>query len=71
MITVAFMGVVLMFLAMIVIILIVGVVPIVVGTFLYHKTKHKKLGIAFRIFGYIVILPIIIVCISLFMLNKS
>ncbi len=67
----AFMGIVLMFWAMIVIVLIVGVVPIVVGTFLYYKTKHKKSGIALRIFGYIVILPIIIVCISLFILNKS
>ena len=66
----AFMGIVLMFLVMVVIVLIVGVAPVVVGTFLYHKTKHKKLGVALRIFGYIVILPIIIVCIFLFMLNK-
>lgn len=38
-------------------IFIVGVLPIIVGTILYHKTSHKRFGVALRIFGYIALGP--------------
>jgi len=40
-----------------------GIVPVIVGTILYHKTERKKLGIALRIFGYVILIPILIICI--------
>lgn len=46
----AFISIVLVFLVAIAIILIVAIAPIVIGTVLYHKTSHKKLGIALRVF---------------------
>ena len=56
----AFIGLLLVISAAVIIVLIIGISPIVIGTILYNKTKHKKLGIFLRIFGYIVLLPIII-----------
>lgn len=59
----AFISLVLVFLVAIAIILIVGIVPIVIGTILYHKTSHKKLGIALRVFGYIILIPVIVIAV--------
>lgn len=57
----AFIGLLLVLLIAVAIVLIIGIVPIIVGTILYNKTKHKKLGIVLRIFGYITLIPSIVV----------
>lgn len=41
---------------------VIGVLPIVLGSFLYHRTRYKRTGIALRIFGYFIIVPVIFVC---------
>lgn len=33
-----------------------GIAPIIAGTILYHKTERKKLGIALRILGYVMLI---------------
>ena len=40
--------------------LIIVVSLIASGTYLYHKTEHKNLGITFREIGYIFSFPLII-----------
>lgn len=57
----AFMGIVLIFLAVIVMVLFFGIGSYVGGTILYHKTSHKKLGLALRIVGYLFIVPLIVI----------
>ncbi|MBR1530286.1 MAG: hypothetical protein IJ642_13455 [Oscillospiraceae bacterium] len=37
-----------------------GIAPIIAGTILYHKTERKKLGIALRILGYVMLIPMLI-----------
>lgn len=38
-------------------VIILGILLIIIGTILYHKTSHKRLGVALRIFGYIFLIP--------------
>ncbi len=57
----AFIGLLFVLLIAAVIILIIGIVPIIIGTVLYNKTEHKKIGIVFRILGYITLIPSIII----------
>lgn len=42
-----------------VIIFVFGVLPVIIGTFLYRKGRHRKLGIFIRIIGYIFFIPVI------------
>lgn len=56
----AFIGLMYVSILYIVIVLILGLAPFIIGTVLYRKTEHKKLGIGLRIFGYIVMLPSLI-----------
>ncbi len=37
-----------------------GVLSIIIGTVLIHKTKYKKAGTALRIIGYIILIPAIV-----------
>ena len=54
----AFIGLFVVNIALIALILFLGIMPIVIGTILIHKTKYKKVGIALRIFGYVVLVPL-------------
>ena len=45
----AFIGLLFVLLIASAIVLIIGIAPIIIGTVLYNKTEHKKLGIVFRI----------------------
>ncbi len=54
----AFIGLLLVILGAASAVLIIGITPIVVGTILYKKTEHKKLGLAVRIIGYILLVPV-------------
>lgn len=56
----AFIGLTYVSILYIVIVLILGLAPFIIGTVLYRKTEHKKLGIGLRIFGYIVMIPSLI-----------
>lgn len=55
----AFIGVFMMIVATVIAVIVFGVLPIIVGTILRHKTKYKKIGRALRIFGYVMLLPIL------------
>ncbi len=57
----AFIGLLFVLLIAAAIVLIIGIAPIIVGTVLYNKTEHKKLGIVFRILGYITLIPSIVI----------
>ena len=59
----AFIGLLLVMLGAAAAVLIIGITPIVVGTILYKKTEHKKLGLVLRITGYILLIPVISVAI--------
>ncbi len=37
-----------------------GVLSIIIGTILIHKTKYKKTGTVLRIIGYIILIPAIV-----------
>lgn len=65
----AFMGIFLFFAAVVLIILFLGAALIIIGTILYKKTDHKKLGIALRIFGYVVIVPVIVTAVVFMMIR--
>ncbi len=53
----AFISLVFAFLVLFIIIIAAGIISVIAGTVLYHKTKYKKIGIALRISGYIFIVP--------------
>ena len=53
----AFIGLIFASLTAVVIISAAGIMPIFIGTVLYRQTGHKKLGIVFRIIGYIMLIP--------------
>ena len=58
----AFMGVLLVIIVIVSalgVVFFLGMLPIIVGTILIKKTTHKRMGVVLRIFGYIVILPIL------------
>ena len=55
----AFSGGLLVILAGIGLVLFIGFASVVTGTILYNN-KHKKLGVAFRILGYIILIPPIV-----------
>ncbi len=57
----AFIGLLFVLLIAVVIVLIIGIAPIIIGTILYNKTDHKKIGIALRILGYITLIPSIVI----------
>ncbi len=57
----AFIGLLLVLVIAALIVLIMGIAPIIIGTVLYNKTKHKKIGIVLRILGYITLIPSIVV----------
>lgn len=65
----AFMGIFLFFAAVVLIILFLGAALIIIGTILYKKTDHKKLGIALRIFGYVVIVSVIVTAVVFMMIR--
>ncbi|MBE6862319.1 MAG: hypothetical protein E7497_05410 [Ruminococcus sp.] len=65
----AFIGLLLVMLGAAVAVLIIGITPIIVGTILYKKTKHKKLGLTLRIFGYIMLIPVFAVGIIIITAN--
>ncbi len=69
----AFIGLLFVLLIAVVIVLIIGIVPIIVGTVLYNKTEHKKIGIVFRILGYITLIPsiVIVVLMVIIMFRRS
>ena len=43
------------------IVLAIGITSVIIGTHLYNKTEYKKLGIGIRIFGYITLIPSIVI----------
>ena len=53
----AFISLLFVSLGVIISILLIGTASIITGTVLYHKKKHEKLGIAFRILGYVILIP--------------
>lgn len=58
----AFMGVLLVIIGIGVVFgafFFLGIVPIIIGTILIRKKKHPKAGVALRIFGYIIIIPLL------------
>lgn len=57
----AFIGLLFVLLIAVVIVLIIGIAPIIVGTVLYNKTEHKKTGIVLRILGYITLIPSVVI----------
>ncbi len=67
----AFISLLFVVFAAIVIVLIVGRLPIVIGTILYHKTSCRKLGVALSVFGYIVLIPVIVVAVLAVMMVLS
>ena len=69
----AFIGLLFVLLSAAAIVLIIGIAPIIIGTVLYNKTEHKKLGIVFRIFGYITLIPSIVisVLVAIIMFHRS
>lgn len=52
-----FISMVFAFLGILLFVLFFGIIPIVAGTRLLKKNQHKKLAVALRIFGYIVLIP--------------
>ncbi len=57
----AFIGLLAVDIAIVMLVIFGGIVPIVAGTLLYRKTNRKKLGIALRIIGYVILIPIVLV----------
>ena len=57
----AFIGLMFVLFIAVVIVLIIGIAPIIVGTVLYNKTEHKKTGIVLRILGYITLIPSVVI----------
>ena len=57
----AFIGSLFVLLIAVVIVLLIGIAPIIVGTVLYNKTEHKKVGVVLRIIGYITLIPSIVI----------
>lgn len=57
----AFIGILMIFAAAASAVFIVGVLPIIIGTVLIHKTEHKKAGTVLRCLGYILLIPSIII----------
>ena len=57
----AFIGLLFVLLIAVVIVLLIGIAPIIVGTVLYNKTEHKKVGVVLRIIGYITLIPSIVI----------
>lgn len=53
----AFIGLLAVIITAALLIFTIGVAPILIGTALFRNTKHKRLGIALRIVGYILLLP--------------
>lgn len=41
------------------VVLAIGILFIVAGTVVRHKTNHKKLGIVLRTVGYVFLIPIV------------
>lgn len=55
-----FVSMVFAFFAVILTALFWGALFIIIGTVLLKKNKHKKLAVALRILGFVIIVPIII-----------
>lgn len=66
----AFIGLFMVMIAVFFIVLILGIMPILVGTYLIKRTNRKKLGIFLRIIGYIITIPIILIVIMLAIIIK-
>lgn len=56
----AFIGLLAVMVTAVVMIFLIGVAPILLGTVLYRNTTHKRLGLALRVIGYILLIPSLI-----------
>ena len=52
-------------------VIFLGVAPILTGTILIKRTKHKKLGIVIRILGYIILIPTILITVIMIVIMKG
>lgn len=66
----AFIGLFVAIIATIIIMLIASIVPYILGTFLFKKTKYKKTGIALRIISYITFIPVLALSVIVFAIMK-
>ncbi len=55
----AFISLLFAMIVFVIVVFVIGILPILVGTLLYHETRLKRTGIFLRILGYIVLLPVI------------
>lgn len=60
----AFISLVFAFLIVFAIVIAAGIISVIAGTVLYHKTKYKKTGVALRISGYILTVPAILIILT-------
>ncbi len=42
-------------------VLVLGVAPIVIGTVICCKTVHKVVGLVFKIIGFVILIPAIVI----------
>ncbi len=53
----AFIGLLAVTIGLIIAVLVISIAPIIIGTIVY-KTGRKKLGLALKIFGYFMLIPV-------------
>lgn len=66
----AFIGLLGVMVTALVIVLFLGVAPIIIGSVLIKRTERKRLGIFFKILGYFILIPTIIITIILVIIMK-
>lgn len=67
----AFIGMFAIIIAVVVISVIASVVPFIIGTYLFKKTRYKKTGIALRIIGYVTFIPVLAISVVIFAMLRS